>query len=87
MNVPTLDTVTPEKAEADLEQSILRYEQSIGGVGAILTGWVVVAEYVDSDGQPHLAAYSASDMPYWRVDGLLEAAPSAMLYAEEFGDD
>ena len=79
--------MTPEKAEADLEQSILRYEQSIGGVGALITGWVIVAEYVDSTGQPHLAAYSADGMPYWRVDGLLEAAPSALMYSEEFEDE
>lgn len=79
--------MTPEKAERELEDAILRFEQARDGVGAILTGWVIVAEYVDSDGAPHLAAYSASDMPYWRVDGLLDAAPSAMLYAEDLGDD
>lgn len=37
----------------------------------IVTGWVVVAEYIDGDGSANVAAW-ASDDPPWRTAGLLQ---------------
>lgn len=85
--VSTLDPVTLEEAQQHLEHAILQYEQAAESEGALLTGWVVIAEFIDRDGHPHLSAYAAEGLPYWRIDGLIEAAPAVMLYAEEFEGD
>jgi len=84
IRVSTLGGVSIDEAERNLERAIMEYERAAEGEGAIITGWVVVAEFIDHDGHPHLAAYAAHGMPFWRIDGLIEAAPSAMLYMEEF---
>jgi hypothetical protein len=84
MSVSTLDPVTLDEAAHNLERAIMDYDRAAEGEGAIITGWVTVAEFIDHEGQPHLAAYAAHGMPFWRIDGLIEAAPSAMLYMEEF---
>lgn len=70
-------------AETQIENSIRAYEQEIGGDGALLTGWVVVAEWIDADGNPALSAFAREGMPYWRIDALLDAAPETMIYDEE----
>ena len=85
--VSTLDPVTLQEAEQALEAAIAAYERAADGAGAILTGWVLVAEFMDHTGYPHLAAYAARGLPYWRIDGLIEAAPSAIAYSEEFEDE
>ena len=86
-NVSTLGSVTHEEAEQALENALADYEKAANGIGKILTGWVVAAEFLDEDGQPYLAAYAARGMPFWRIDGLIEAAPQAILYTEELEDD
>jgi len=85
--VSTLDPVTLEEAERNLENAIAEYEKAANGLGHILIGWVVAAEFIDQDGQPYLAAYAARGMPFWRIDGLIDAAPHAILYMEEVEDD
>lgn len=87
MPVPTLDPVTLDEAERNLENAIADYEKAANGLGMILTGWVVAAEFIDVDGHPYLAAYAARGMPFWRIDGLIDAAPHAILYSEELEDD
>jgi hypothetical protein len=74
--------VSIEEAERKLEEAILEYERATENSGVILTSWVLVAEFIDGDGYPSLSAYAARGMPYWRIDGLLDAAPSAIPYAE-----
>lgn len=85
-NIPvsTLDIVTFDEAEQALENAIMHYERTVEGEGAILTGWVIVGEFLDHGGQPHLAAYAARGLPFWRIDGLIEAAPTAIAYMEEY---
>lgn len=70
-------------AETRLEQAIIAYEKESLGDGVLLTGWVVVAEWIDSDGNPNLSAFAREGMPYWRIDALLEAAPNEIVYDEE----
>ena len=77
-------TVTLNEAEQALENAIMQYERVSEGDGAILMGWVVIGEFLDHDGHPHLAAYAAQGLPFWRIDGLIEAAPTAIAYMEEF---
>ena len=69
--------------EKRVEDAILAYEKDSGGEGVLLVGWVVVAEWVNSDGHPELSAFAREGMPYWRIDALLEAAPNVIVYDEE----
>ena len=80
-------SLTPE--EEALEKAIVEFERNSEGYGAIITGWVVIAEFIDTNGDPQLSAYARSGMPYWRIDGLIEAAPTAIVYAdwEEIDED
>lgn len=73
--------------EAALEQAIIAMERHLEGDGVLLTGWVVVAEFVDENGDPMLAGYARSNMPYWRINGLLDAGPEALAYAEEWDEE
>ena len=50
---------------------------------ALLAGWVVVAEFITTEGDPDITAFAADGLPYWRVNGLLDAAPYEMGYVEE----
>jgi hypothetical protein len=71
-------------AEKKIEDALLAYEKESGGDGALLTGWVVVAEWINTDGEPELTAYAREGMPYWRIDALLEAAPNEIIYDEDY---
>jgi hypothetical protein len=66
-----------------VENSITAYLHEDYDEGAILTGWVVIAEYMSSDGIPGIAAFAAEGMPYWKINGLIEAAPHEIVYEEE----
>lgn len=70
-------------AEMRLEEAIRAYEKETEGENALLTGWVVVAEWIDADGDPNLTAFAREGMPYWRIDALLEAGPNEIVYGEE----
>lgn len=70
-------------AETNVENAIKAYETEAGGDGVLLTGWVVVAEWVDENGDATLSAFARERMPYWRVDALLAAGPDAFLYEDE----
>lgn len=69
--------------EKKLEEAIIAYEKDSGGSGVLLTGWVIVAEWIDSDGEPALSSFAREGMPYWRIDALLEAAPNVIVYDDE----
>lgn len=79
--------MTLDEAERALENAIAEYEKATNAMGKILTAWVVAAEFIDEDGQPYLAAYAARGMPFWRIDGLIDAAPHAIPYMEEIDDE
>jgi len=76
-----------DQAADRLENAIVELERAGNAEGSIVTGWVVVAEFLDHQGSPHLACYASRGMPWWRVNGILEAAPSAIEYVEECEDD
>lgn len=73
-------------AERTLEQAIIAYDREADGQNAILTGWVLIAEWIDEDGEPSMSAYAREGMPYWRIDGLLSAAPDQFMYVD-YDDD
>ena len=70
-------------AETQIEAAIKAYEKESGGDGALITGWVVVVEWIGENGDPALSAFARENMPYWRIDSLLDAAPEAMLYDDD----
>lgn len=70
-------------AEKRLEESIVAFDRHTDGANAILTGWVLIAEWIDADGNPAMSAHAREGMPYWRIDGLLSAAPDQFLYIDD----
>lgn len=75
------------KSEDAIEQAILAYLREVYEDPAIVTGWVIVAEFVDSKGVPDLHAFAASGMPYWKINGMLDAAPAEIAYHDDDYDD
>ena len=74
-------------AEQRIEEAIRSLEKESGGEGVLITGWVVVAEWVDADGSPMLSAFACEGMPYWRINSLVDCAPLEMIYDDEEEDD
>lgn len=73
--------------ESQIDDAVMAYLRETYETPAILTGWVVVAEFMDTDGTPDLAAFASSGMPYWKINGMIEAAPNEMEYAYEDEDE
>jgi len=70
-------------AETIVENAIRAYDREMDGDGAILTGWVIIAEWINEDGQPDLTAFAREGMPYWRINALVEAAPMEIVYDDD----
>lgn len=70
-------------AETTIEHAIRAYDKETDGRGALLTGWVIVAEWIDEDGNPDLTAFAREGMPYWRINSLIEAAPMEIIYDDD----
>lgn len=70
-----------------LEQAMLVYVREGQEGVALITGWAIVAEIMSTDGVPDVVAFAADGMPYWRINGLLDAAPEAMHYDFDYEDD
>lgn len=55
----------------------------------MVTSWVAMIEYIDKDGDTQLAPL-CSDMPQWRMTGIIDAGREALLddffFADEFDD-
>lgn len=75
------------ESEAALESALVALERASEGDGMLLTGWIVIAEFIDEDGSPVLSGYARTGMPYWRIDGLIDNANDALCYAEEDADE
>lgn len=65
-----------------LEAAMLAYlRENYEGV-ALLTGWVMVAEIMDADAVPDLVGFAAENMPYWKINGLIDSGRDVIEYAE-----
>lgn len=42
--------------------------------GAMCTSWVIVSEWIDSDGNFWFSTHSEPDLPIWRMNGMLAHA-------------
>lgn len=74
-------------AQDALESAILRQLQDEYEDAAIVTGWVVVAEFMTTGGTPDIHAFAAEHMPYWKINGMLDAAPHEMAYVFDDEDE
>lgn len=52
----------------------------------MVTGWMLIAEYMQADGSVQLGAF-CSDMPPWRLSGLMDAGTDALYAQYEYFDD
>jgi len=80
--------MSDEKAppvEEQLEAAMLAYlRENYEGV-ALITGWVMVAEIMDAEAVPDLVGFAAEHMPYWKINGLIDAGRDIIAY-EEYAD-
>lgn len=76
-----------ESVQDGLERALLAYVRENYEGAALITGWVLVAEIMDDEGVPDLASFAAEGMPYWKINGLLDAAPDVMAYDYEDEDE
>jgi len=74
-------------AEKMIEDAIRAYDADTDSGNALLLGWVVVAEWIDENGDPAISAFAREGMPYWRIDGLMSAAPETLAYIEYEDDE
>jgi hypothetical protein len=74
-------------AEQGVEAAIKAYLEQVYEDPVIVTGWVVVAEVMHSDGEPELYPFATDGMPYWKINGLLWAAPDEMVYCDAEDED
>lgn len=79
--------MTYRDLESALEASITAFDHGITEEGSILTGWVVVAEFMDTDGVPRLETWAAEGLPYWRINGMVQAAADEIIYLIEDPED
>ena len=77
------DELSPSET---IEKGILQVLQDEYENAAIVTGWVIVAEFMTTDGTPDIHAFAADHMPYWKINGMLDAAPHEMGYAYDDED-
>ena len=42
--------------------------------GAMCTSWVLVSEWIDSEGDGRFSTHSEPDLPVWRINGMLQHA-------------
>lgn len=47
--------------------------------GALLTSWILVSEWMDSNGNFWFSTHSEPDMPIWRLNGMLGHAQSTVV--------
>ena len=47
--------------------------------GAMCTSWILVSEWMDSNGNFWFSTHSEPDMPIWRVNGMLDHAQSTVV--------
>ena len=78
------DELSPSET---IEKGILQVLQDEYENAAIVTGWVIVAEFMTTEGTPDIHAFAAEHMPYWKVNGMLEAAPHEMGYVYDDEDE
>jgi hypothetical protein len=76
-----------DMAQAALENAIHAYESAMDGDGKIITSWIVVAEWINADGEEVLAAFTSPCLTYWKANGMLEAAPYQIVYEDDDEDD
>lgn len=74
----------PKKTPHDVvNEAIQAYLHDDYENAALLAGWVVVAEFVTTEGESSLTAFASDGLPYWRINGMLDAAPYEMGYVDE----
>jgi hypothetical protein len=78
--------MTVPEAEAQLEEAIRTYAKVMDESCILLTGWVLVGEFMDEDGNPLLASWASRGLPYWRINGMIDAAADAIEYSYEDED-
>lgn len=56
---------------------------SAGATGAVLTHWVLVAEFVDTNGEAWLARRNSENMTQWLREGMLNNALGSETWQED----
>ena len=77
--------------EDEFEEAMLKFLRANYEDISMLTGWVLVAEIMESNGDPNLLGVAAEYMPYWKINGLFDSGREVMEYQQlteaELDDD
>jgi len=72
--------VTPQEVIHEAIQSSTEDSDLAGG---LLTGWVLVCEWMNTDGALWMSRLTSDGLPTWRSDGMLEHTKSGSWPEEE----
>jgi hypothetical protein len=77
----------PDAAASQEAKLLWAFDGLIDVEGPVMiTAWVTIIEYIDKDGDTHLAPLS-SDMPPWRMTGIVDSGRESLIEDYEFFDE
>ena len=74
MDEEALDEQTPSEAIRQFRDALDNLGKFLHHEGALLTGWALVCEWMDADGDVWMSSHADSGTPPWRAFGLMAYA-------------
>lgn len=82
----TEDFQTPSEAIHQFREALDNLGKFLHYDGAILTGWALVCEWMDGEGDVWMSAHADKDTPPWRAHGLMAYAMKQEDLLEPLGN-
>jgi hypothetical protein len=77
----------PDPAASQEAKLLWAFDGLIDAEGPLMiTSWITIIEYIDSNGETQLQPL-ASDMPQWRMTGIIDAGRDMLIDEYEFFDE
>jgi len=77
----------PDAAASQEAKLLWAFDGLLEAEGPVMiTSWVTIIEYIDKDGETHLAPL-CSDMPLWRMTGIVDSGRESLIEDYEFFDE
>jgi hypothetical protein len=73
-----MDNESDEKLEA-ISKAVQNLSTLLAPNGALCTTWILITEWVDTDGNFWFSSHAEPDQPVWRQSGMLDHAKSYMI--------
>ena len=77
----------PDAAASQEAKLLWAFDGLLDAEGPVMiTSWVTIIEYIDKDGETHLAPL-CSDMPLWRMTGIVDSGRESLIEDYEFFEE